>query len=200
MSSFRAWSSAPLASLVTTPSAAPISASASPDFAHRAVAGKFDRFSPCGDRVVEAPDAHVHRREHFVAAAVVGIALDMRLDARDHFGERHAAGAFAARLDGRLGDRFRGRTEAVVEAGRQDRGGDEREAQGRCPRVTRSSADLLRGGLFRRGCFQQAARYFNARSLSFILADLAGGAVAFDFRELVAVDGDVAAAALRLGS
>ncbi len=53
-----------------------------------ALALERQQFAARGDGVVEAAEAQIDRRQHFLAARVVRIAFQMRLDLRDHRRDR----------------------------------------------------------------------------------------------------------------
>ena len=71
-------------------------------FARRAVAVERDRLAPRHDRVVEAAEPQIDRRDHLPAGAVIGIARKMRLDLADKARDRLAARRGCRRGEGRL--------------------------------------------------------------------------------------------------
>ena len=150
--------------------------------------------APGADGIVITADAHIDRRQHLPGLAVIGIAGDVVLDPGDHVLDvaRLGRGLHARRQ--RFARQVR-RTEREIErkgAGRQqDEAGDGGDA------AVPERSGFLRGPFGFRGIGggNQPARHLDAGGFGFGVADQAGGAVALDFVQLVAVDGDIAAAA-----
>ena len=88
LSSATARSKAALASTVTMPLAAAVSASPRSACRCGGFARERDHLAIGVDGVVEAPEPQIDRRQHVVAARVVRIFFEMRLDLRDQLGDR----------------------------------------------------------------------------------------------------------------
>src|SRR6202521_5765110 len=145
------------------------------------------RFAARIRRLLVAAEACIDRRHHFPAAAVVGVLLEMRLDAP----QQHAHVLQLRRLVEPGGEWRAGKI------GRSERdiknAGDHRYADQRQERRGPAAAEraLRRSILARVGGSDEPPRYFDARSFRFSPSDKATGPVALDFRKLVAIHGDI---------
>ena len=151
------------------------------------------RIAPRLHGVVVAAEPHIDRADDLPAAAVLGIAFEMRFHPRDQIGNGPLLRRqFAPR---RLGLRRQvRRTERQIKSPRPDRQQQQRRERHDAPPP---SAALLRSGHGNVGSRKQPPRHLDPRGLGLALADQPRGTVALDLLELVAIDRDIAAGAKR---
>ena len=115
-------------------------------FARRGPVVEPKRVAPGLDGILETPEPQVHRCDHFPAAAIVGIALEMRLDPGD---ERFHGGIARRSQPGREWlIRQRGRAEREIDCGRRQRHDQNRYYRDRsaAPRRRSRHSPLPRSG------------------------------------------------------
>ena len=145
-----------------------------------------DGLAPGLGGVAEAADAHVDRRDDFVAAAIVGVLGQMRLDLGDGGHDVHLLGRRGAAGEQRL-VRIARRADEGVEPDSRQRDGRQRDDGGRAAGAL-SGRPPCRGS--RPPC-QQPAGSFRPGGLGFLLVDDPALQIARDARGLGLVERDV---------
>jgi hypothetical protein len=141
---------------------------------------------------LETPEPQIDWRDHFPTAAIVGIALEMRLDLRNQTVRRLIAAGGREPWGERLVRQER-RAERKIESRGTERQHDERhDRHGPAPPCRQGGGRAHRRRRLRVGGGDQPARHLDLSGRRLLVLDQPSCPVAVDLVELIAIDRDIA--------